>query len=204
VPTELPLYESGSALLDSAGDGIIRLGPTTSGTVWTITNLAVSTTTSTSGSSANVSSYVIPAATRTLSNSTTLTADADLTVTLAANTTYEIEFWLIFFTNVACDLKTAWSVPAGATGLKSCVGATDNAATYTSRTDTRARVGAHSFTTSTTYQLEIGDLAQLCWERGIVTTTSTGSLTIQWAQNSAVVGNLNRSVSSFLKVTVVS
>lgn len=144
--------------------------------------------------------WVSAAAQQSVNNSTVLVSDNELSVLVAANATYVVQLYVLFQTAVACDVKTAWSVPAASTGLKQCVGATSVAASFTSRSETQARVGGHGHATSIVYQLDAGGVDQLCWETGVVKTTAAGAITLQWAQNTATVGNLTRDGFSLMRV----
>lgn len=144
--------------------------------------------------------YVYVAGEQSVSNSTTLVNDGELTYALAANAIYEAEFYVSFKTAVNCDLKSAWSTPAGAAGTRKVLMATGTAGSFTSRTNTAMRTANHAHTTVVSSQLDTGSLGQAVWERGIVETTSAGDLIYQWAQDAAVVGNLTRETNSYLKI----
>lgn len=201
---DLPLVEGASGVLDATGGTSIRIGPTSPAT-WKITNLAVATTSLLSGAgTVSDTTYALGVTDQSVNNSTVLVTDTDLTLPLLAATAYEVEFWVLFRTAVNCDVKTSWSVPTGATGLKTCHGSTDNAATFTSRTNTAVRISGDTFPTSITYQLDTSGNTQLCWERGIIVTTSAGTLALQFAQATATVGNMTRNATgSFLRATVI-
>lgn len=148
--------------------------------------------------------YVITTDAPSVNNTTTVQNDTQLIYPLEASHTYEIEVFALFQTTVLGHIKTAWAVPAGSTGLKQALGATATAASYTSRTITPVRIGAHGFGTGVVMSLENTGLDQLVWERGIVVTSTTaGNFVYQWAQAIAVAGNLIRDVFSYIKVTKV-
>lgn len=118
-------------------------------------------------------------------NTTTLAIDDELFFEADANSVYWVNFYLMLETaSATCDLKTDWNVPASTTGLKMCLGATDTAAAFTSRTNTAMRVAAHQHGTDVVYQLGTGSAANFIWEKGIVKTGATaGEVNIRWAQN---------------------
>lgn len=149
--------------------------------------------------------YVVAAALENVNNSAAPQFDNELFLPLVANASYEVEFWVYFQSAVDCDIRTAWTVPAGATGLKTAVGATDTAASYTGRQDTRMRIGVHAFGTEIGYQLQLGNFPQVCYERGIVTTAATAAdLVFRWGQFTATVGDLTRIANSYMKVTRIA
>lgn len=144
--------------------------------------------------------YIDCSTTPVINNSTTATADTELIVPVEANAMYEIEMVLAFFTTVNCDVRTDWDVPAGASGLKHCMGATSTAADFTSRDSTNVRIGSHGHGTDVTYQLDTSGNTQWCLEKGIVTIGATsGNITLRWAQGTATVGDLSRSATSFIR-----
>lgn len=151
-------------------------------------------------------SYTLVTATQTVNNSATLVNDSDLAVAVAANATYEWELHASWQTAVNCDLKTAWTFPAGTTGLKHALGATGTAGGFTDRTNTSARVSAHVLTTVVAYQIDIAGTDQWIHEWGVaVTSTTAGTLQFQWAQNTATVGDLIRAVTTgYIKLRQVA
>lgn len=135
-----------------------------------------------------------------VTNSTTFQNDAELAYPLLAGGVYRIRFVIFSLSaNATPDLKTAWAVPSGSSGLKMCQGPTDTAAAFTSRTNTAARMSGHGFTTSVTYQVDTTAVA--IEEEGILTMGSTaGSVTLQWAQNTASTTATSVLAGSYLTV----
>lgn len=142
------------------------------------------------------------------SSTTTLADDPDLTTLLDANATYKVEFHLHYAATPPAgtgQFKTAWTVPASATGNRTAHGmastVSDSSSAPTGGGAGDGRSGVHGFATAVTY----GDRASTtnqCFalEEGVVVTTNAGTLAIQWAQvtSSATVTRL--SAGSFLRV----
>ena len=139
------------------------------------------------------------------SSTTTLADDTVLTTTLAANATYLVEFSVVFSsTSTTPDVNTNWTVPSSATGRKFRRGPTSNNSTMTSSIDSRIKVDAVSLTTSGAYQV-VGTTAATqtvgVTEVGIVvTSTTSGTLAFQWAQNTSNATATTRGADSYLKV----
>jgi hypothetical protein len=204
--TAIPLTESGTVSLDASGNGTVTIGPSTSGTVWNISNLAVSTT-STGGTvptGSGTPTYVIADNQDFANNTITPHDDLELAFDLEAGGVYVVEIFALFESTVNCDIRTDWGVPAGTTGLKQCLGATANSVGFTSRDQTQMRIGGHQHGTDVGYQLDTGGVDQLVWERGVVKPVLDGSFTFRWAQFAAVVGNLVRDSYSYLVWTKVA
>lgn len=105
-------------------------------------------------------------------NNTTLTNDTNLLVAVSATSTYTIELQGFFTAVNGADLKLGWTLPAGAT-LNWAPGPQDNTATATlTSSDTDTWVGAGVTSQSFSY-------------RGILTTTTAGTLRLQFAQNTS-------------------
>jgi hypothetical protein len=143
---------------------------------------------------------VLKSANQDVTNTTTLQNDTELTYPLAANGIYRVRIVIFALSASATpDLKTAWAVPTGTSGLKMCQGPTDTAASFTSRTNTAARMSGHAFTTTVVYQVDTAAVA--IEEEGIVTVGSTaGNVTLQWTQNTANATATSVLASSFLTV----
>jgi hypothetical protein len=116
-------------------------------------------------------------------STTTLANDTDLVATLEANATYQVQFYLHFAALDAARFKTAWATPSGASGSRSAVGPDQAAILSSTSSGGQGRWGVHAFTTACTYGTRDSATAQ-CFglEEGVVTTTSAGTLAIQWAQ----------------------
>jgi hypothetical protein len=142
--------------------------------------------------------------TESVTSNATPQNDDELFFDVEANAVYRIEAH--FFpqsTSLTPDFQSAWSIPAGATGLRMCHGPTSNSATYTSETDTNVRVSGRNWTTAQTYQ--IGDAnAAAIYESGLLIVSATaGTVQFQWAQgtsNATATDLLSRSFISYQRV----
>ncbi|MEU3826442.1 hypothetical protein AB0F36_14155 [Streptomyces sp. NPDC029080] len=115
--------------------------------------------------------------------SNALTDDPDLTVQLDANATYHVEMHLHHAATDAVRFRTAWTVPAGATGNKSAMGPDQGVILSSTSTGGTGRWGVHGFTTACIYGNRDSAAAQAyAHEEAIVTTVSAGTLALQWAQ----------------------
>lgn len=118
------------------------------------------------------------------SATTTLADDTELTTTLEASAVYHVTFYLHYAALDAAKIKTAWTVPSGASGLRSATGA--GSASTDATAATTSRFGVHAFTTTVTYGTRSSATNQcVAIEEGVVTTTSAGTLAIQWAQDAS-------------------
>ncbi|MGW6738668.1 hypothetical protein [Streptomyces sp. NPDC055013] len=135
-------------------------------------------------------------------STTTFVADPVLQASLAANAVYLIEVYLYYGALAAADIKTQWTVPAGATGNRSCFGP-GSSASDSSATNIVVRCGVHAFTTSIPYEGVRNSQSNLtlAWESGIVTTTNSGTFSFDWAQNTSNATGSRMGANSWLRVT---
>ncbi|MFJ9443254.1 hypothetical protein ACIRRH_15490 [Kitasatospora sp. NPDC101235] len=118
-------------------------------------------------------------ATQPVTSSTTLVPATDLALPVVAGATYEIDGWIIYDGQFnAGDLKIGWSVPAGSTGTWS-INAPGTGGTLTYSPNT---VAIAATTTAGTYGA--GGLVNAA-VRGYITAGATGTLQLQFAQNSS-------------------
>ena len=113
----------------------------------------------------------------------TLTDDPELTYTLEANAVYRVEAFLHYAAISAAGFQAAWTVPSGATGNRSALGA---GSTQVSSDNVSGRFGVHAYGTAADY----GDRASasnqmFAYEESILTTSSAGTLAVQWAQSTS-------------------
>lgn len=136
------------------------------------------------------------------SATTTLANDPDLTMTVAINATYRVEFWILGTSASATpNIKTAWTVPASTTGVKFAVGPTDTASGLVTRFNTNMRSTGHSFTTTCIYQLD-GTGVEAIHESAVITTAGTsGSVTLQWSQGTSNATASSVDAGSYMVVT---
>lgn len=133
---------------------------------------------------------------------TTLTDDPDLTTLLEANATYyvEMELWYAAST-LSSGIKTAWTVPAGVTGNRSALGM---ASTVSDGTPAGVgRWGVHNYTTAVAYgDRQSSSNLILARETSIVTTSTTaGTLALQWAQDTSDAASCRMGVGSLMRIT---
>lgn len=128
--------------------------------------------------------FVRKASDTSRASTTTVTDDPDLTTTLEANAMYRVTFWIHYSAAAAGGFKTQWTVPSGASGLRSCWGV---GTSPTSTTDPQGdgRWGVHGFTTATSYGTRDSTNQVLAKEEGDIVTTSAGTLALQWAQTAS-------------------
>lgn len=124
----------------------------------------------------------------TVTTSTTLQNDDELTVAVSASTVYEVALRLYVHGNATADIKVALTFPSGTVqgwgGLSIVAGSAG--------VSTSADVEAHAFTTlvaSPTSSLTFGvpdtnGTLIICWATVSIGATA-GSITLQWAQNSS-------------------
>ena len=131
-------------------------------------------------------------------STTTLTADSDLTTTLEANAVYLVEIEAHYATMSAAGFQTDWTVPSGATGGRSSV---SNGSAQTSYLDVPGNFGVHNFSTAVSHGDRNSSSNQL-WlmERGVVTTTSAGTLALRWAQDVSTASTTRVGAGSFMTV----
>jgi hypothetical protein len=111
---------------------------------------------------------------------TSLNNDSVLKFAASASTKYRVELFAIVSGNNG-NIKMAWSVPSGSTGLRSVLGP---AANSTSRDDTNMRTGAHLYGTEIVYGLASDANYTSIREHFVITIGATpGDVTLQHAQN---------------------
>jgi hypothetical protein len=114
---------------------------------------------------------------------TTFADDPDLTVALEANATYHVCFYLHYAALDLARFKTMWTIPSGASGLRSAIGPDQGVSLSGTSAGGTGRWGVHAVTTSVTYGTRDSATNQCAAiEEGVVTTTSAGTLALQWAQ----------------------
>lgn len=112
-------------------------------------------------------------------NDITLNDDTVLKFAATANTKYRVELYAMV-SGLNGNIKLAWSVPAGATGLRSVLGP---AANSVNRDDTNVRIGAHQFTTEVVYGLASDASYAAIQERFVIEVGGTaGNVVLRHAQ----------------------
>lgn len=144
------------------------------------------------------------AATESVTSSTTLQNDNDFSVTLDAGKVYRIEIYLSIGGATAGDIKFAWAVTGGVAQYTSrhAVGPTIGVADIT---NTSMRAGVHNLSTSVPVGVEA--TAGSHQENFLVETTTSGTsgtLTLQWAQNTSNATASTVGASSYMVITEVT
>lgn len=132
----------------------------------------------------------VKTADETVTSSTTLQNDDHLFVSVAANTTYLLELDFVFSANASGDLKTTFTVPSGTTGS---LNMTSDAGTST----------GVSMTSTAVWDGTGADEQARIFGR-VVTSSTAGTVRLQWAQNASFgTGTIIRN-GSFLRITRIS
>jgi hypothetical protein len=113
---------------------------------------------------------------------TSVQDDDELVVPLAASATYFGIFGLALGATSSVDIQTQYSVPAGASGFKFCLGPAQSS---TDRTNTTMASAVHNFTTTRVYGATSTSSVPAMIEHWVCTTTSAGNLVYRWASNAA-------------------
>lgn len=138
-------------------------------------------------------------------STTTFVDDPDLTFDLEANAVYFVEFFLLMGATTAADIKTSWTVPSGAAGLKSVIGP-GSAAVDANADNISMRTGVHGFTTQINYSGVRNATASLFrgYEHAIVTTFAAGTCAIRWAQVASDAAASRMSAGSYARAKRVA
>ncbi len=132
----------------------------------------------------------VKSADETVTSSTVLQNDDHLLVAVAANTTYLLELDFVFSANASGDLKTTFTVPSGTTGA---LNMTSDAGTST----------GVSMTSTAVWDGTGADEQARIFGR-VVTSSTAGTIRLQWAQNASFgTGTIIRNGSS-LKIFRIS
>lgn len=139
--------------------------------------------------------YVVKASTQSVTNSTTLVSDVDIIFTLAAGVVYEIDANLVMQASTTTgNIKTAWV----ATGTVAAAITSGNERMVQGPPDTGTSVPdstlmqtrAFAFNAAPLYTMNTANSNYYAHERLLMTGgASGGTLTLQFAQNTAVAAN---------------
>jgi hypothetical protein len=135
---------------------------------------------------AMLDNYVIKPADATPRVNATLTADPDLTFPVVANAVYDVLFNVRWAGLQAAGLRTDWTVPAGTTGNRECLGPGSSNVAQTDANTTEMRWAVHGYGTAVLYTNPRNSvsLQTFTWEQAILAVGATaGSVTLRWAQN---------------------
>jgi hypothetical protein len=138
---------------------------------------------------------VVKASAQTVNNSATLVSDTALTLALAANATYHVSAVVIFSGPTAADWKSQWSAPSGSAGTRFAHGPALSVSSVRSTTINFASVSIGSSLSYGTDATENSMVHEQLW---MTTSGTSGSLTLQWAQNSATVGSTRVEAGSYM------
>lgn len=145
------------------------------------------------------------AASETVTNSNVFQNDDDFSVTLDAGKTYRIELCAVVTGPAAADVQFKWVTTGGAASLtnRHCIG--PNAATTDVTATTVRSNGAPGLATAIVYGTDGTNGSRILETFLMETTTAgtSGTLTLQWAQNTANVTGTAMNVHSYLVVTEV-
>ncbi|MFI5524975.1 hypothetical protein [Streptomyces platensis] len=135
---------------------------------------------------------------------TTFADDPDLTIALEAGATYRVEMYLHYAALDAARFKTMWSVPGTWTGNRSAVGP-DQGQILSATSGGNGRWGVHNFSTAVTYGTR-DNAGNQCYalEEGMVTTTTAGTLALQWAQATSNATASRLAAGSYMRVKRLS
>jgi hypothetical protein len=150
--------------------------------------------------------YIVKAASTARASTTTFADDPELSIPVVAGEVCWLEFYLMFASLAAADLKTQWSVPAGTTGNRRVLGP-GSAAADANADNIATRLGVHVAAGSTTYS-GVRDSASNFFqvvETGLLTIGGTaGNVVMQWAQNTSNATATTLAAGSFVRKTRLS
>ena len=137
---------------------------------------------------------------------TTLTADDTLLFAGSGDSqsVYMVEtFLIISAANATMDFKYAWTIPAGVTGYHGPVSSVSNVGGWVSaNTGTAVAALTTNFAASYGFGTMIG--VSGAYNMALVFMGSTsGNITLTWAQNTSDAGDLKLLTGSFLRITKV-
>lgn len=124
--------------------------------------------------------YARKTADETVNNSTTLQNDDHLLVSVAANAVYDFKLAIHYNSGTTPDLKVGWSVPSGTTMVWGGVIIDTAGAMTVAASLTQSSVQAIGGTGAAAFILFTGT---------VVTSTTAGTLQMQWAQNTLTVAD---------------
>lgn len=138
----------------------------------------------------------------TVTSSTTYQDDDELAFPVAANAAYLGRFVYGVDGATGGDIKTRYSVPAGATGFKWCVGPQSGA---TDRDDTQMVSAVHGYTTDRPYGTVAATSSAITVVEWLMVQTAgtSGEVRLQWAQNASsgtATAVLDRSLVAWTRV----
>jgi len=124
---------------------------------------------------------------QTINNNNTLFDDADLKISLEANSTYLIDFFMLFNSAAAADIKFCIKAITGATGYWGVSYDVSPTAKSIGDVQSLGTDGSNQFT----------------WFHGIIKTTTAGTFQVQWAQNTSDAGDTTLKAYSYISANKV-
>lgn len=135
--------------------------------------------------SALIDNWVIKPADATGRTVITQVADPDLTFPVVASAVYDVTFRVRFGALLAAGIATSWSVPAGTTGNRECLGPGTANAAETNGNTTAMHVAVYPYATVCNYTDPRNAVASQVWleEKAVLSVGGTaGSVTLLWGQ----------------------
>jgi hypothetical protein len=174
-------------------DGTSTYGCTTAGTAG---STAVFTAIGSGGGGTQTVWTAYKTADTTINNSTTLTADPHLTVSLAVGS-YAVEAWLHYEATTAADISMAWNTPTASTLYWSSESLPVNATTAGSVTGRGRLTTGQSAVLGGIGAAVVADATPV----GYLVLTNAGTVAIKWAQTTADVSDAIVHIGSWLRFT---
>jgi hypothetical protein len=143
---------------------------------------------------------IVKSTATTRSNTTTFSDDPEMSMTLSANATYFVEFFLYYSAIDAEKFATKWTVPSGVTGNRSTLGP-GSSANQANMDNVSMRSGVHAFTTTGLYGTRNSSNQAFAYETGVLVTTSSGTVALQWTQGTSGSTGTTLYNTSFMRVT---
>lgn len=131
-----------------------------------------------------IPNYIIKSGSESATSDATLNDDSDLICPVEANATYHVKFNVFAAATTTADIKTAWSVPSGAGGLRKVSGPGSTAADG-SADNVAGKFGVHGFTTEITYSGVRNSNTLQFWileEALVIVSATAGDVIFRWSQ----------------------
>lgn len=120
---------------------------------------------------------------------TSVSLDPDLQFTLEGNATYHVEYFVQYAAPTSGGkIKTNWTVPSGADGLRRRIGgdgasvASSGSGAWNTATVDAVAQGVHAFSTEVQAGVRSGGGQMWMYETGVISTTNGGVTGLAWAQ----------------------
>lgn len=182
-PLEDKITTAGDLLYGTAADTAARLGIGTAGQVLKVNAGATAPEWGASLTGDLLDwQYVRKSADESVTSSTALQNDDHLTLAIAANETWALEYILFLSGADAGDFKSALSVPAGATGWRGGIG--PGVAATSGESDGRFTVKG-DFTNDLIFGTNVTDTVTALIRTIVINGANAGNVVLQWAQNTS-------------------